>query len=86
MKAIHWETMQLITTELANLPHEYASKNFASEAEAISVIREEYLELEQEVFWGKKKSSDTKEWKDKMRAEAVQLAAMAIRFVQECCE
>lgn len=86
MKAIHWETMQLITTELANLPHEYASKDFASEAEAIAVIREEYLELENEVFWGRKQSANEKEWKDKMRAEAVQLAAVCIRFIQESCK
>ena len=86
MKAIHWETMQLITTELANLPQEYASKDFASEAEGIAVIREEYLELEKEVFWGKKESANEKEWKDKMRAEAVQLTAMAIRFIQESCK
>ena len=85
MKAIHWETMQLITQELANLPHEYASNNFASEAEGIAVIREEYLELENEVFWGKKKAANTREWKNKMKAEAVQLACMAIRLIQECC-
>ena len=85
MKSIQLNTLELITKELANLPHEYASKNFASKAEAIAVIREEYLELENEVFWGKKKAADTKEWKDKMRAEAVQLAAMTLRFIQECC-
>ena len=54
MKSIQLNTLELITKELANLPKEYASKNFASEAEAIAVIREEYLELEKEVFWGKK--------------------------------
>jgi hypothetical protein len=102
MKAIHWETMQLITQELANLPHEYASKDFASQAEGIAVIREEYLELEKEVFWGKKevekqlfeesfdgsfdRPDAEKIWKGKMRAEAVQLAAMTIRFIQESCK
>lgn len=94
MKAIHYKTMQLITEELANLPHEYASKDFASQAEGIAVIREEFMELEQEVFWGKKKALKVcggigaeraeKMHKDRMRAEAVQLAAMAIRFIQEC--
>ena len=103
MKSIQLNTLELITKELANLPKEYASKNFASEAEAIAVIREEYLELEKEVFWGKKKIEKElfeesfkdsfsynkdlpqKIWKDKMRAEAVQLAAMTLRFIQECC-
>jgi hypothetical protein len=86
MKAIHYTTLELITQELANLPHEYASKDFASQAEGIAVIREEYLELEKEVFWGKKASNNDKEWKDKMQAEAVQLASMAIRFIQESCK
>ena len=85
MKSIKLNTLELITAELANLPKKYATKNFASEAEAIAVIREEYLELEQEVFWGKKKSANTREWKNKMKAEAVQLACMAIRLIQECC-
>lgn len=94
MKTVHWKTMQLITTELANLPQEYASTNFASQAEGIAVIREEYMELEQEVFWGKKKALKVcaniggyraeQMHKDRMRAEAVQVAAMAIRFIQEC--
>lgn len=83
MKTVHWITMQLITQELANLPHEYASKNFASQAEGIAVIREEFMELEQEVFWGKKKALTEQQWKDKMRAEAVQMVAMGIRFIQE---
>ena len=84
MKTVHWKTMQLITTELANLPHEYASTNFVSTSEGIAVIREEYLELEQEVFWGKKKALTEQQWKDKMRAEAVQMVSMGIRFIQEC--
>lgn len=86
MKSIKLNTIELITAELAGLPVEYATKNFSSEAEAIAVIREEYMELEKEVFWGKKESANEKEWKDKMRAEAVQLAAMAIRFIQESCK
>jgi hypothetical protein len=95
MKAIKYQTMQLITQEFSNLPLKYRETNFASAAEGIAVIREEYLELEQEVFWGKKKALKVcggigteraeKMHKDRMKAEAVQVAAMAIRFIQECC-
>ena len=46
---------------------------FNSAHEGIAVIREEYLELEKEVFWG-----DVK----KMREEAIQLGAMAMRMVK----
>lgn len=49
----------------------------ASPHEGIAVIREEYLELEREVFWGTRAA---------MRAEAVQLAAMAIRFLVDVPE
>jgi hypothetical protein len=100
MKTIHWKTMQLITTELANLPLKYRETNFASAAEGIAVIREEYLELEQEVFWGLKKMQEKIKasdfvyseqvaadlHKEAMREEAVQLAGVCIRFIQECCE
>ena len=100
MKTIHWKTMQLITTELANLPLKYRETNFASAAEGIAVIREEYLELEQEVFWGLKKMQEKIKasdfvyseqvaadlHKEAMRDEAVQLAGVCIRFIQECCE
>lgn len=85
MKSIQLNTLELITKELANLPKEYASRNFYNEMEAIAVIEEEYIELRDEIFWGKKKAADTKEWKDKMRAEAVQLCSMTLRFIQECC-
>jgi hypothetical protein len=49
----------------------------ASPHEGIAVIREEYLEMEREVFWGTRK---------RMREEAVQLAAMAIRFLVDVPE
>ena len=47
---------------------------FQSPHEAIAVIREEYLELEREIFHGSK---------NKAIIEAVQLAAMAVRFACE---
>lgn len=46
---------------------------FASSHEGIAVIEEEFLELRSEVFWGKRA--------EPMLQEAVQLAAMAIRFI-----
>jgi hypothetical protein len=49
----------------------------ASAHEGIAVIREEYLELEREVFWGTG---------ERMREEAVQLAAMALRFLVDVQE
>lgn len=45
---------------------------FASAHEGLAVIREEYLELEREIFHGEG---------EKARAEAVQLAAMATRYL-----
>lgn len=56
-----------------------------SAAEGISIIREEYLELEKEVFWGHK-GCEPKEWKTKMEKECIQLAAMAVRFLEDICD
>lgn len=72
---------------------ESAIKNFgrfASAHEGIAVIREEYLELEAEVF--KNQHRLRKEGKleeigiirDNIRKEATQLAAMAIRLMIDC--
>lgn len=80
---------------------------FASTHEAIAVIREEYKELEDEVFWGLKpcqaealanwrgtlgavpsiategrlKEAGAAAHREKCRAEAIQLGAMALRFL-----
>lgn len=52
--------------------------SFASTHEGIAVLREEYLELEHEVFTN---GSD-----DRLREEAIQVAAMAIRFANDLCK
>lgn len=102
-KVLHTRTADLISKELESIPEKYAKSNFASTHEAIAVIREEFMELEKEVFWGEKEAhkdilgnstnaSDV--WvqnranelhKSRMKKEALQLASMAIRFIQECC-
>ena len=52
--------------------------SFASAHEGIAVLREEYLELEREVF---KKNPDDK----LLEKEAIQVAAMALRFLIDVC-
>lgn len=69
---------QLATEELESATRNYFP--FASAHEGIAIIREEYLELEEEVF--KKPSARSTE---RMRKEATQLAAMALRFVVDLC-
>jgi hypothetical protein len=49
---------------------------FHSLHEALAVIREEYLELEEAIFWGVQKNQDTKS----VRSEAIQIAAMATKL------
>lgn len=49
----------------------------ASGHEAVAVIEEEFMEFRQAVFWGTKAEA---------RAEAVQLAAMAIRYLVDSAE
>jgi hypothetical protein len=56
---------------------------FRSTHEGIAIIEEEFLELRQEVFT---KSTTSKEYTDlRIRKEAVQVAAMALRFLVDCC-
>jgi hypothetical protein len=69
---------------------------FRSAHEGIAIIREEYLKLEREVFWGPSEvwpepmladPSETHHARNRlMRAEAVQLAAMALRFIEDVCD
>ena len=50
---------------------------FHSLHEALSVLREEYKELEEAIFWGVRETGDTK----CVRKEAIQVAACAMRIV-----
>lgn len=63
--------MQVLDTlEWGNKKH---GDEFASAHEAIAVLREEYLELEQEVFHGTDRL--------RIRDEALQVAAVAIKLI-----
>ena len=67
---------QLLIREYAGASNKFGSFNSAHEG--WGVIREEYLELEDEI---RKKHHD----KEKMRNEAIQLGAMAMRFIYDIC-
>ena len=89
-------TRDLIVDELANIPEKY-QKNFNSTHEGYAVILEEVRELENEVFFGEKKArkdvdlidpdnariAGAKLHRQRMKEEAVQIAAMCVRFIQE---
>ena len=72
------KTIQLIKKELELARNKFPK--FNTEHEGIAVIREEYLELEQEVF---KKQSEYNI--DQIKKEAIQLGAMAMRFLIDRC-
>jgi hypothetical protein len=67
-------TEALIITELASIPEKYR-RPFNSTHEGFAVLKEEVDEL-----WDEVKKNGSKE---RLRAEAVQVAAMAVRFIQE---
>ena len=63
---------------------ECASKKFTpfnSAHEGLAVIEEEFIELRGEVFWGRKNCQYADEWVERMEKEAIQVAAMALRFL-----
>jgi hypothetical protein len=72
------QKLSIMSKITKNIIEELESSNqkhgaFNSTHEALAVIREEYLEFEQEIFHGKDKSA--------ARQEAIQLAAMAVKFI-----
>jgi len=97
MITLKQETADLIRSEIESIPEKY-QKPFNSIHEGLAVLREEYVELEQEIFFGEKlaakkfKSDLSPEYRKKqtylthranIRNEAIQVAAMACRIIQE---
>lgn len=98
MLTLKSETAKLIDQELQSVPERY-QKPFNSVHEALGVIREEYIELEQEIFFGEKQvkaeldylqpdapqqaKNIKEEYHRRIKKEAVQVAAMCVRLIQE---
>ena len=94
MITLKQETSEAIRKELESIPERY-QKPFNSVHEGLAVLREEYVELENEIFFGEKKAKNhayTRDdypldakviWKEKIKREAIQVAAMAVRIIQE---
>jgi len=92
------ESFKLIKAELEHIPAEY-QKPFNSKHEGLAVLQEEFEELKDEIFFGRKKAiqemslvgvdpSDLHDiaeqnWRAEIKKEAVQVAAMAVRIIQE---
>ncbi len=77
------ETAEAIKIEMESIPEKY-QKPFNSVHEGLAVLREEYVELEQEIFFGYKKWAKNEVlWKNAIKEEAIQVAAMAARIIQE---
>ena len=92
------ETAELIRLEMESIPEKY-QKPFNSTHEGLAVLREEYIELENEIFFGEKqylqmaKESGFTEYDCRdvarinhlisVKQEAIQVAAMAARIIQE---
>ena len=71
------QTLVDVTNELERAQRKFGP--FRSSHEGLSVVREEYKELEEAVFL---KSKGVVE----QHKEAIQLAAMALRFVEDVCD
>ncbi len=90
MITLNQETAEAIRMEMESIPEKY-QRPFISVHEGLAVLREEYIELENEIFFGEKKAhtqkgmaSDSQAiWKERIRREAIQVAAMASRIIQE---
>src|SRR5690606_10929937 len=99
MKTLSEQVANEIKAELESLPEKYANTDFNSTHEGLAVIQEEFEELKDEVFFGEKRAyaeakkifftrkqlaEKTSQYhKLKLRKEAIQLAAMCVRFIQE---
>lgn len=68
-----------VAEEIARSRHQYPSTPSAHHG--LSIIQEELFELQMEVY--KRRAERDK---DKMRREAIQVAATAIRFAEEICK
>lgn len=98
MLRLNTETANLINDELESVPEKY-HKPFNSIHEALGIIREEYIELENEIFFGEKKAKKDLGFiaplqmeaklevknlhSQRIKAEAIQVAAMCARLIQE---
>lgn len=85
MKTLTPEVANEIKAELESLPEKYANTDFNSTHEGIAVIWEEFEELKNEVFFGAKNLIEytPSTHRRRMRKEAIQVAAMCVRFIQE---
>lgn len=97
MITLNEETAEMIRSEMESIPEKY-QKPFNSTHEGYAVLLEEVRELEHVVFFGEKQVEKqverdlSPEWrateserlhKRNLREEAVQIAAMACRIIQE---
>lgn len=76
------ETAEAIRIEMESIPEKY-QKPFNSVHEGLAVLREEYVELENEIFFGEKRVATKEVWRANIKKEAIQVAAMAARIIQE---
>ena len=98
MKTLSEQVANEIKYELETLPEKYSNSTFNSHHEGLAVIQKHFEELKDEVFFGEKRAAKLVEndlspeyrkafaesrHKDNMRHEAIQIAAMCVRFIQE---
>lgn len=81
MKQLNESTIKMISEELKSIPEKF-HKNFNSNHEGFAVLLEEVEELKKEMFWGEKNHTPII-LKERIRDEAIQVAAMAVRIIQE---
>lgn len=83
-----WETATPADPVLMEIHDEWSFARekfgpFYSRHEGFAVLHEEFDELKAEVWANPEKDP---ECLDRMRKEAIQVAAMALRFVTDCCD